>query len=53
VAVDREGGTPEAEATLRGQLEIMTMNGRQTILGVCCTWCMLHSLLTHDDSMER
>jgi len=21
------------------------------VLGVCCTWCMLHSLLTHDDGM--
>jgi len=32
-----EGGTPEAKATFRGQLVIMRMNGRQTILGVCCT----------------
>jgi len=38
-AVDLEGGTPEAEATFRGQLEIVRMKGRQTILGVCCTRC--------------
>jgi len=76
---------PETEATFRGQLEIERMKGRQTILGVCCTWCMLylvyavlgvcctwcmlylvyavlgvcctpymlHSLLSHDDGMER
>jgi len=44
---------PEAEATFRGQLEIVKMKGRQTILGVCCTWCMPHSVLTHDDGMER
>ena len=43
---------PEADATFRGQLEIMRMKGRQTILGVCCTRCMLHSVLTHDDGME-
>jgi len=43
----------EAEATFRGQLEIMRMKGRQTLLGVCGTWCMLHSVLTHDDGMER
>ena len=69
MAVDRLGGTPEAEATFRGQLEIVRMTGRQTIidvcctrsmlysfyavLGVCCTRCMLHSALTHDDGMER
>jgi len=60
---------PEAEATFRGQLAIERMKGRQTILGVCCTRCMLylvyavlsvcctrrmlHSVLTHDDGMER
>jgi len=44
---------PEAEATFRGQLKIVRMKGRQTILGVCCTGCMLHSVLTHDDGMER
>ena len=53
VAVDWEVGTPEDEATFRGQLQIVKMKGRQTILGVCCTWCMLHSVLTHDDGMER
>jgi len=47
------GGTPEPEATFRGQLVIMRMNGRQTILGwmlysvyavlgVCCTRCKLY-----------
>jgi len=44
VAVDREGGTPEAEATFMGQLQIVTMKGQQTILDVCCTQCMLHSV---------
>jgi len=53
VAVDRLGGMPEAEATFRGQLEIVRKKGRQTILGVCCTRCMLRSVLTHDDGMER
>jgi len=24
-----------------------------TVLGVCCTRCMLYSVLTHDDCMER
>jgi len=53
VAVDRKGGTPEAEATFRGQLKIVRLKERQTILGVCCTQCMLHSVLTHDDVIER
>jgi len=44
VAVDRQGRTPEAEATFRGQLEIMRMKGWQTILGVCGTRCMLYSV---------
>jgi len=35
------GGTPDAEATFRGQVLIMRMKGRLTILGVCCTRCML------------
>jgi len=33
---------PEAEATSRGQLVIMRMKGRHTILGGCCTQCMLY-----------
>jgi len=37
------GGTPEAEATFRGQLVIMRMKGRQTIFE-CCTQCMLYSV---------
>ena len=44
VAIDREGGMSEAEATLRGQHEITRMKGWQTILGVCCTRCMLYSV---------
>jgi len=36
-----QGGTPEAEATLRGQLLIMRMKGRQAIVG---TRCMLYSV---------
>jgi len=44
VAVDQLGGTPEDEATCRGQLEIVRMKGWQTILGVCCTRCMLYSV---------
>jgi len=47
------GGTPEAEATFMGQLGIMRMKGRKTILGGCCTWCMLYSVSTHDHVMER
>jgi len=31
------------EAPFRGRLEIETMKGRQTIIGVCCTRCKLHS----------
>ena len=41
VAVDRLGGTLEAEATFQGQLEIERMKRQQTTSGVCCTWCML------------
>jgi len=37
------GGTPEAEATFRGQLVMMRMKGRQTIFE-CCTQCMLYSV---------
>ena len=44
MAVDQLGGTPEAEATFRGQLEILRMKGRQTLLGVRCTRCMLYSV---------
>jgi hypothetical protein len=42
VAVDRWGGMLEAEGTFRGQLEIVRMKGRQTIIGVCCNRCMLY-----------
>jgi hypothetical protein len=58
VAVDRYGGMVEAQATYKGQHEIVRMKGRRTILaicciqsmlysvyavlGVCCTWCMLY-----------
>jgi len=27
--------------------------GRDSILGWCCSWCMLYSVLTHDYGMER
>ena len=30
------------DVTFWGQLQIMRMKGSQTILGECCTWCMLH-----------
>jgi len=43
-AVDQLGGTLEAEATFRGQLNIVSMKGRQTIFAVCCTRCMLYSV---------
>jgi len=43
VAVDLYGGMPEAEGRFRGQLEIERIKGRQTILDVCCSRCMLHS----------
>jgi hypothetical protein len=42
VAGDREGGTPEADVSFRGQLEIVRMKRRQTLWGVCSTWCMLY-----------
>jgi len=32
----------EAEATFKGQLLIVRMKGRQTILGGCCTLHMLY-----------
>ena len=35
-------GTPEAEATFRGQLVMMRLKGIQIISGGCCTWCMLY-----------
>jgi hypothetical protein len=38
------GGIPEAEAIYRGQLLIMRMKGRETILGECCTQCMLYTM---------
>ena len=47
-AVDLQGGMPEAEATFRGQLEIVRMKGRQTILGVCCTRCQLMIMAWRD-----
>jgi len=47
------GGMPEADATFRGQLVIVRMKGRQTILGECCTQCMLYSVLTQNNGMER
>jgi len=58
-----------AEVSFGGQLVIVRMKGRQTILGGCCTECMLcsvyavldvcctrfmlYSVLTHDHGMER
>jgi hypothetical protein len=60
VVVDRYGDKMEAEATFRGQVQIVGMKGRQTILdvsytrwmlysvyavlGVCCIRCMLYSV---------
>jgi len=44
VVVDLKGGTPEAEATFRGQRVIVRLKEWQTILGVCWTWCMLYSV---------
>jgi len=44
MAVDHVGGTPEAEATFSSQLVIMRLKGRQTILGGCCTRCILYSV---------
>jgi len=35
---------PEVDATLRGLLGIMRMKGIQTILGGCCTRCMLYTV---------
>jgi len=39
-----KGGTPEAEATFRGQLVMVGMKGRETIVGGCSTRCMLYSV---------
>ena len=36
----------EAEATVRGQLLIMTMKRRQSMFRKCSTRCMLYSLYT-------
>ena len=33
---------PEGNAACRGQLVIFRMKARQTILGECCTGCMLN-----------
>jgi hypothetical protein len=60
---------PEVEATFSGQLIIMRMKGRHAILGgcytgcmlnlvypglaVCCVRCILYSVSTHDQAMER
>jgi len=44
MAVVRVGRYAGTEATFRGQLLIMKMNGRQTILGGCCTRGMLYSV---------
>jgi len=52
VAVDLWGATPGADSTFRGQLVIVRMKGLQTISRVCCTRCMLHSVLTHDHGIE-
>jgi len=49
-------GAPGAETllgTLRSQLEIGRVKGRQTILGVCSTQCMLKPVLSLDDCTER
>jgi len=53
VVVDPSGGTPDAWATSRGLLVILRMKERLTNLGVCCTRCMLHSVLTLARGMER
>jgi len=39
-----QGGTLEGEATFSGQLEIVRMNRRPTLMGGCCTQCMLYSV---------
>jgi len=33
--------------------EKLARSGRLSIVGWCCTWCMLYSVLTHDYGMER
>jgi hypothetical protein len=43
----------EAEAIFRGPLVILRMKGRQTIWGGCCFQCMLYSVSTDDNGMER
>jgi len=44
MAVYHVGGMMEAEATFSSQLVIMRIKGRQTILGGCCTQCILYSV---------
>jgi len=44
MASDHVEGTPESDATFSGQLVIMRIKGRQTILGGCCTQCILYSV---------
>jgi hypothetical protein len=36
------GGTPEGEAAFMGRLVMMRTKGRQPIMGVFCTWCLLY-----------
>jgi len=43
------GGMLEAEAAFSGQLVMVTMNGRWTILGVCCTQCELSIMACRDE----
>jgi len=50
-AVDSEGGVTAAETlAVSGNL---AGSQRLSILGWCCSWCMLYSLLSHAHGMER
>ena len=43
---------PPRDGKLVGS-RILDCSGRLLILGWCCTWCMLYSVLSHDHGMER
>jgi hypothetical protein len=48
------GGSRSWNDVVRGvSSSLCMMYSVYAVLGVCCTWCMLHSVLTLDYGMER
>jgi len=43
---------PQRDGKLDGSWKLAA-SGRLSILGWCCSWCMLYSVLSHDHGMER